>query len=745
MRMRASFLMMLRLQSDSIVHLNIDTQHFEMERLPPQTQSLPSMPPLLLTPPSPANDGLSCIPSFHSSPGPMLAPISHMDFPSSIPAKRGPEDDVQFVSAHLVKKARSGIESAPIGAQQIPQQVHQQVLQQSNVQPHDKNDITQYPQDPQQHSFGGSTMGTHTLGRRASIAGLENYVFPQPINSTPCQTSRSSPMLSPKQLPRPMLQDPAIGTIQPSEATATSTATSLQHAGLQTPWGMAGLYPQPASIPVPTGWSSQMSLPPSQAQHVERPPSEPEKAPSQPPPARLCTPQEQDPVQFVQSNASHAQAKDPSRHPAEHLRNNSPTRPNSMPSPQPGPKIGDISPAQETAVNDRARTTAQSPTIPAASYTSHTAYPQVSTKPLPQIPKPPCLICEQMRHQAFLNQANGLPVGHHLHLQQQAWQGLSPFQQQLHLVNPSATASVVGLQNYQMRHQPFHTGQYPVGFAMPQVQVPVQVPIQRVAQVVNTNPEEQWQGERPQNGQTHSNPAVDTNQTTRDQLQVAQPARHAYLQTAVAPPQPSAVTARPHVIPCVQQSATAVPLAPPSTVLATAVQQTQPPVVAQSPKPMTHSELRNFSPNLIVDIAETCEGVFPWDEVAQRHGVSRTKIIETFSAIIQLPLLRCTTDKKRHGKLATNRLREYTKAKKDAEAAATATTKTVAPAKSSPKPTASQNNLPRGPQGNGEGLAQADNPHSSYKTPILPSIFEMANTMAPVKLPSTLAHSFAEQ
>lgn len=143
------------------------------------------------------------------------------------------------------------------------------------------------------------------------------------------------------------------------------------------------------------------------------------------------------------------------------------------------------------------------------------------------------------------------------------------------------------------------------------------------------------------------------------------------------------------------------------------------------------------SPNLIVDIAETCETVFPWDEVARRHGVTRHKVVETFAAVIQLPLLRCTTDRKRHGKLATNRLREYTKAKKDVEAAkaksaATTTATTAADAMMTPSPS---------PKSASPVTPAASNQESA----VLPGVLEIASTMAPLGLPSILTNGLSGQ
>ncbi|RYP25198.1 hypothetical protein DL765_000079 [Monosporascus sp. GIB2] len=83
------------------------------------------------------------------------------------------------------------------------------------------------------------------------------------------------------------------------------------------------------------------------------------------------------------------------------------------------------------------------------------------------------------------------------------------------------------------------------------------------------------------------------------------------------------------------------------------------------PASLIQPTYRKRSPNLIVDVAETCQEKFPFEEVAQRHNVPVEKVFDVFAAIIQVPLLRCPTDRRRPGRLATSRIREYTRAKKD--------------------------------------------------------------------------------
>lgn len=65
-----------------------------------------------------------------------------------------------------------------------------------------------------------------------------------------------------------------------------------------------------------------------------------------------------------------------------------------------------------------------------------------------------------------------------------------------------------------------------------------------------------------------------------------------------------------------------------------------------------------------MDIAETCQELFPFAEVAERHEVPIQKVFDTFSAIIQLPLLRNADDRRRHGSLGKRRMKEYRDAKR---------------------------------------------------------------------------------
>ncbi|KAI3341907.1 hypothetical protein F4824DRAFT_495766 [Ustulina deusta] len=83
------------------------------------------------------------------------------------------------------------------------------------------------------------------------------------------------------------------------------------------------------------------------------------------------------------------------------------------------------------------------------------------------------------------------------------------------------------------------------------------------------------------------------------------------------------------------------------------------------PASLIQPTYRKPSPNLIVDVAETCQEKFPFEEVAKRHNVPVDKVFDVFAAIIQVPLLRCPTDRRRPGRLATARIKEYNGVKKE--------------------------------------------------------------------------------
>ncbi|KAI1377512.1 hypothetical protein F4677DRAFT_414642 [Hypoxylon crocopeplum] len=102
----------------------------------------------------------------------------------------------------------------------------------------------------------------------------------------------------------------------------------------------------------------------------------------------------------------------------------------------------------------------------------------------------------------------------------------------------------------------------------------------------------------------------------------------------------------------------------PATTNGTTTKSPVPSNPVKPPASLIQPTYRKPSPNLIVDVAETCQEKFPFEEVAKRHNVPVEKVFDVFAAIIQVPLLRCPTDRRRAGRLATSRVKEYARAKR---------------------------------------------------------------------------------
>lgn len=65
-----------------------------------------------------------------------------------------------------------------------------------------------------------------------------------------------------------------------------------------------------------------------------------------------------------------------------------------------------------------------------------------------------------------------------------------------------------------------------------------------------------------------------------------------------------------------------------------------------------------------MDVAELAGEIFPYDVVARQHGTLPRKVAEALAAVVQVPLLRCATDKRRAGKLGSERMKEFREARK---------------------------------------------------------------------------------
>lgn len=76
------------------------------------------------------------------------------------------------------------------------------------------------------------------------------------------------------------------------------------------------------------------------------------------------------------------------------------------------------------------------------------------------------------------------------------------------------------------------------------------------------------------------------------------------------------------------------------------------------------SARKRHAANLLVDVAELAGEIFPYDAVARQHGTLPRKVAEALAAVVQVPLLRCVTDKRRAGKLGSDRMKEFREARK---------------------------------------------------------------------------------
>lgn len=121
--------------------------------------------------------------------------------------------------------------------------------------------------------------------------------------------------------------------------------------------------------------------------------------------------------------------------------------------------------------------------------------------------------------------------------------------------------------------------------------------------------------------------------------------------------------------------------------------------------------------HLIVDIADTCVDLFPFEEVAQRHDQPVQKIRDIFEAVVQVPLLRCSTDKRRAGKLGTAKVKEYSQAKKEVTSKHGETT---------PRRQHQQKTLQGQELEQGRTQRQAQGQPHSQALPYIPSAWELA-------------------
>lgn len=611
--------------------------------------------------------------------------MAHKESNDSFPIKRKPEEEVQFVSSKPVKKCR-GSKDTPAEAQ-----AHR------GVDPADISRVGRPPGDTRPGNtpshLGPSLPASQPLhessnfNRGVSLPSMENYVFPPPPDGITSRTSRSSPMLSPKQLPQPAPSGQADAQMAPS--TPSNTNDVNPPAWFNAPWAVAGMQPQPTPMnlhmpptqPMVTPYIQPSAPEPSAAVRDEKQQSRTSEKFTEPaqcaqPASQPCKELGMEHIQNShqyppQENDKSMQATQPSR--AQKAWQPAQPTPRTPPGPMPGTQL----PAQQHAGNSN-------------------GYAVTNVHPLP--PKPPCFACEQMRQQALHNKTNMYPLmgpashAHHgwhgpevAHLTHPTHMQPAPFPNAGFAMSPDVS------QNHTLhRPQLLYHGQVPMGYGLTHAptQGPYPAAVQRALPMAETSASESTPG-IPSHKFNH-NPQLNLSPVSTPMSQTER-AQYTKGQSALSQP-------------------------PATQTISTAPSPT--PAASPAPRPPTPSPPDDHSPNLIVDIAETCEALFPWDEVAERHNVPRQKVLDTFAAIIQLPLIRCTTDKKRHGRLATNRLKDYTRGKN-----AMCISSPASPA----TPPAS---------------AKSDSNENQDNRPVLPGVVELANSMAPVGFPSTLTKKY---
>lgn len=609
--------------------------------------------------------------------------VAHKPSNGSFPIKRKPEEEVQFVSSKPVKKCRG---SKDCSAAQAQRSINPTDTSRGGPLPGDTG-----PVNTPSHVVSSllTSQPLHELSnfnRGASLPSMENYVFPPPHDGITRKTARSSPMLSPKQLPQAVPSSQADNQLSPTIPLNPNDAKPPVWCTAS--WAASSVPAQPTSMNIHmTPTEPTMNL------YVQ--PSAPE------PPAAVHGEEQQS--RTSEKLTDPAQCTEPVPQPrkelgAEHIQNNHhyPLEESTglVQSKKPSGTQKAWQPAQPTSQILPGSMPHTQPSV--QQHAGNNGYGVATAHAFPL--KPPCATCEQMRQQALHNKTNMYPVigssshashgwnstevahlNHPVHMQP------APFPAAGFGMNPSMA------QNHLHRPQHVYHGQVPMGYGLTHVsaQGPYPTPVQRI-----------FPG--PDMSASESGPGVPSHKFNTNPQLNASPGSSAMPQTERSQhTQAQYGSSQP---PAAQSSLTAEP--------------SPTPAAAPAPRPTTPSPTEKHSPNLIVDIAEICEALFPWDEVAERHSVPRQKVVDTFAAIIQLPLIRCTTDKKRHGRLATNRLKDYTRGKNAMCMASTASPATPpAPAKS-------------------------DSNENQDSRPVLHGVVELANSMAPVAFPPTLTKRY---
>lgn len=586
-----------------------------------------------------------------SSQSPRAQPLGQIETPTK---RLAPEDEVQFVSSKPVKKRRT---SLPTGQKTAASQQPETTQPKSILDPPmDQRSDTSTPTIHEGPSVPPSEacMPSTTVARDTLTPGMEDFTFPQAQAMTATLPPQTSPILSPKQLPFEV-NGPYLGMPLQQNMDLMPFPDLFNPAdfdGLGSAWELANWAPQPALMTPEAALSQKMLNPPPHLQPIAQalgPPSE----------YSMTLPS---PIPSSQFSLHHMPLTDPmlsSGQQPEAMQNRLSTPPREQ-APHEGKE------KTPPAASCNIKPTTHELVAPQEPPTSEAKQENSAQPQEPHAPKPPCLICAKLRQQAMMNQANGgkglgmvapavTAAEHHFHVH-------SAHPPPLMATNPSNAPAQASRMSFQYLNSPmgmmYTNGVAPINGAMRPI--PPYLLGSVLAQTT---------------GLSGANPMM---------APAVQFAPMHSLQTPQA-------TKRPASGPAKTPAATS---SPTGKIRAPAASKRKPP------------------PNLIVDVAETCEEVFPFDEVAERHSVPRQRVVEVFSAIVQLPLLRCATDKRRSGKLAQTRMREFAKAKKESQAAG------------------------------GAGKPDAAHGQAQDMKPILPGVMELARNMPPLEYPGGAKQGF---
>ena len=593
-----------------------------------------------------------------TSPSPSTQSPSNTDTPAS--KRPAPEEEVQFVSSKPVKKRRTSLPNGPKpAASQQPDTTEVKGHKDPVMdQIHDASAPSNHERPSIPSSEAPMTPAIVTQG--TLTPGMECFTFPQAQYPATTLPPHNSPVLSPKQLP--LEASGSYSANIPMQQTMDIISfpdlfNPADFEGLGNPWELANWVPQPALMTPEAALNHRMLNPPSHLQPDAQALGPPSDYP-------MTLPSSMSSSQFCLSQTS---LTDPST--------------SNVQQPQMSQDIQSI-PPRETSPREEKEKTPPAPLNDAKPETPETPAPVALKGPAtsearkeiplqsqgPHKPKLPCLICAKLRQQAMINQANGKGLNmdspatttaeHHFHLHSS---------HQPTLMGPGS-GNVPGPAS-QMSFQYLNS---PMGMMYANGVAPVNGALRPVSPYIMGGVLAQA-----------------TNMPGANSMMAP-----AVQYTPVHNLQNTEATKRQNPGPAKKSMTTS---SPAGKARAPAASKRKPP------------------PNLIVDVAETCEEVFPFDEVAERHSVPRHRVVEVFSAIVQLPLLRCATDKRRSGKLAQTRMREFAKAKKESQVV-----------------------------GNASALGKHDAAHGQApeKKLILPGVMELARNMPPLEYPGGAKQGF---